>query len=78
MIEEKTAKIDTGQKLDKERGDNRDRERDWNYQNNHITNNNNNNNNNNNSNLNHSNHTAHVSITFIFFNHLSFTTYNHL
>lgn len=56
VIEEKLQKIDTGQR-DKDH-DNRDRERDWNYQNNHHINNNHTQ-----SNL--INHTSHVSF-FLF------------
>lgn len=58
VIEEKIPKIDTGQR-DKDH-DNRDRERDWNYQNNHHINNNHTQ-----SNL--INHTSHVSLNFFIF-----------
>lgn len=57
VIEEKIPKIDTGQR-DKDH-DNRDRERDWNYQNNHHINNNHTQ-----SNL--INHTSHVSLQHFF------------
>lgn len=64
VIEEKIPKIDTGQR-DKDH-DNRDRERDWNYQNNHHINNNHTQ-----SNL--INHTSHVSLQHFYWFHLVFS-----